>query len=212
MIVAATMVVAGVLALQSAQALPPALPPSLKASMETVRPEPQFDGWAVAAAPESPKPRAVVYRWFTTGCPWCRRSMPALEQLRREYEPRGIRIVAVFHPKPPAPVDVLAVAAAAKSLGFNGPVAIDQDWSELGRLAGPPGGLSATSVTLVLDGKRRLRHAHKGPVLHPSDDPARARADAGYKALRQALERLAGPPAATEDENLGHPPLAGASP
>ena len=176
------------------------LPPALKKTINTIRPKPQFDGWAVPMNRPDKALRAVVYRWFTSGCPWCRRSLPALEQLRQEFGPRGIQVVAVFHPKPPSPVVGSTAAATGRALGFNGPVAIDEDWSELGRLAGAPGGLSATSVTLVLDPQRRLVHAHRGPEFYPSDDPRKARADAGYRALRGALEQLGAPEQAPASE------------
>jgi len=174
---------------------PASLPPALKKTINTVRPAPQFDGWAtpVRVETDAPPPRAVVYRWWTTSCPWCRRSLPALEQLRMDYAARGVQVVAVFHPKGLTRLTPEAVAVEAKALGFHGAVAIDTDWSELGRLAGPPGNLSATSVTLVLDQARRMVHAHRGPAFCPSADLALARENAGYVALQQALERLASP-------------------
>ncbi len=171
------------------------LPPSLVKSINTVRPVPQFDGWATPMRidADAPPPRGIVYRWWTIECPWCRQSLPALEQLRKDYASRGIQVVAVFHPKPPRPIAPEAIAAEAKALGFNGPVAIDADWSELERLVGAPSGLSATSVTVVLDSSRRMAHAHKGPVFFPSADVSKARENAGYVGLQQAVERLATP-------------------
>jgi len=182
----------------------PTLPESLRAVMHTRRPAPAFDAWAVPVSRDSPaKPSATVYRWWTDSCPWCEQSLPALEQLRTPAERAGVRMIAVYHPKPPRPVDPAQVAAWAKAKGWHGPVLIDQDWSELEKLAGPLKGLSATSVTLVLDPQRRLRHAHAGPVLFPSEKPQDAGLNAGFLGLKQAMQRFFRPDGQT---GLDNPP------
>ena len=169
----------------------PTLPESLRTAMTTVRPTPTFDAWAVPVAKDAgAKPRATVYRWWTDGCPWCTQSLPALESLRKRAESAGVRMIAVYHPKPPGDVDPAQVRAWAQAKGWKGPVAIDLDWSELQKMAGPLKGLSATSVTLVLDPDRRLRHAHAGPVLFPSEKLRDAVSNAGFLALKRAMERF----------------------
>ena len=191
--IAAAFAVAVSLSQSPPSAPPVSLPPSLAKSINTVRPVPQFDGWATPmhSDADAPPPRGIVYRWWTIECPWCRQSLPALEQLRKDYASRGIQFVAVFHPKPPRPIAPETIAADAKALGFNGPVAIDTDWSELKRLVGAPSGLSATSVTVVFDSSRRMVHAHKGPVLFPSSDRSKAQENDGFVKLQQAVERIA---------------------
>jgi len=186
----------------------PTLPESLRAAMHTVRPAPAFDAWAVPVAKDAPAhPRATVYRWWTDSCPWCTQSLPALEQVRKNAEPAGVRMIAVYHPKPPRMVDPAQVAAWAKAKGWHGPVVIDQDWSELEKLAGPLKGLSATSVTLVLDVQRRLQHAHAGPVLFPSEKPQDAGPNADFLAMQQALERFFTPDGQSRLDNSPAGPI-----
>jgi thiol-disulfide isomerase/thioredoxin len=171
------------------------LSPALQQTINTIRPTPQFDAWAtpLIVKEDAPPPKAVVYRWWTVGCPFCKRSLPAFEQLRKDYASRGIQFVAVFHPKGLTRLTPQEAAMKAKALGFHGAVALDLDWSELRRLAGPTGLLSATSVTLVLDGQRNMVHAHKGPGFCQSDSPRLKKENAGYVSLRAAIERIALP-------------------
>src|SRR5437868_2933321 len=49
-------------------------------------------------------PQVTLYRWWTDDCPYCEATLPAIETLRTKYEPRGLRVVAVYHAKPPRAV------------------------------------------------------------------------------------------------------------
>src|SRR5882672_5278832 len=46
----------------------------------------------------------TLYRWWTDTCPYCEATLPALEKLRKKYEAKGLKVVAVYHPKPPRDV------------------------------------------------------------------------------------------------------------
>src|SRR5688500_11984861 len=50
--------------------------------------------------------KVVVLRNFTNGCPFCVTTIPALEQIHRDFGPRGVVVLGVYHPKPPRPVTV----------------------------------------------------------------------------------------------------------
>lgn len=133
----------------------------------------------------------TLYRWWTDQCPYCRASLPAVESLRKQFGPRGLRIIAVYHPKPPRRVDDADVLATAQRLGYHGPVAIDDDWSLLREAyldTGPR--RRATSVTFLVDTEGVTRFLHPGPVFHPSDDPEDATENADYLLLRNAIEVL----------------------
>lgn len=160
----------------------------------------RFDAWLPAArdagvAPRTAAgpdeaPRTTLYRWWTDGCPFCAGSLPALEALRADSDPRRLRIVAVWHPKPPRAVSDDEVRAAAAALGWHGVIARDDDWSELRAIHPWQGALPATSASFLVDAQGRLAWMDPGPELFPSRDPRHAQADAAWRALREALVAL----------------------
>ncbi|MHC4108134.1 MAG: peroxiredoxin family protein [Planctomycetota bacterium] len=136
------------------------------------------------------QPPLTLYRWWTDTCPYCARSLPAIEQWRRKYEKQGLVVVAVYHPKPPRSVDEADVLAAAKELGYRGPIAVDEDWSKLERAYLDSGDRGATSVTFLVDRDGIIRFVHPGPVFFASDDPRFAEANADHRLLEKAIEAL----------------------
>ncbi len=143
-------------------------------------------GGVAIEEPKAPA-KATLYRWWTDSCPYCVATLPALETLHEKYADDGLRIVAVYHPKPPREINHAEVVAAARKRGFNGEVAIDQNWTNLRRAYLSAGGRRATSVSFLVDGRGFTRFLHPGPVFHPSDDPAEAQQDADYKLVEQAV-------------------------
>ena len=113
-----------------------------------------------------------------------------MEQLRQKYGPSGLEVVAVYHPKPPREVSDEAIRKAAKAIGFEGPLAMDKDWSELKRLYLSTGERGATSASFLVDHKGVIRFVHPGPDLFPSDKPQHARQDADFRALERAIQVL----------------------
>jgi thiol-disulfide isomerase/thioredoxin len=73
----------------------------------------------------------VLVRFWTTGCPFCRAAAPVLNELQRDLGPRGLRVIGIYHPKPPREVSRETVEEAARRLGFTFPVAADPDWRTL---------------------------------------------------------------------------------
>jgi len=108
--------------------------------------------------------------------------LPAIEALRVRFEPRGLRVVAVYHPKPPRDVALLTIREAADRLGYHGLIAIDRDWSELSRFYLSTGDRAATSASFLVDGDGIIRFVHPGPEIRISD-PA-------YAELQRAIERV----------------------
>jgi len=145
----------------------------------------------VGEAPNLNDARAVLVRFWTDTCPYCRASLPAVEQLRVEHGPRGLVTVGVYHPKPPREVNETIVEIAARRLGYYGPVAIDQGWESLRAIwleSGPS--RRATSASFLLDRDGRVRFVHPGPEFHPGDDPSHARCAADFTALEAEIESL----------------------
>jgi len=142
------------------------------------------------ASPVDDEPKATLYRWWTDNCPHCEASLPAIERLRRKYEDDGLRVVAVYHPKPPRSVEDDAIAAAADERGYHGAVALDRNWSALRRFYLSTGRRKATSASFLIDSDSRVRFVHPGPVFFQSDEPQFTQQNDDYRLIEQAIRRL----------------------
>jgi thiol-disulfide isomerase/thioredoxin len=150
-----------------------------------------FDRWigTNGGKPPDGSGRPVLYRWWTTGCPFCVKTLPAMDTLRARHESEGLRVVAVFHPKPPRDVPPETIRAAAKRIGFDGVVAADDSWSQLKRVwltEERP----ATSVSILVDARGVIRFVHPGTQLFPSDDPKHAKENEAFRALEAAVAEV----------------------
>ena len=136
----------------------------------------------------------TLYRWWTDTCPHCEASLPALDSLREKYKDRGLKVVGVYHPKPPSKtVTEQEVHASAVSRKFNGEVVIDGDWSQLKSWWLESGQRSATSVSILVDKDGIVRFVHPGPVLFPSDDKDFAKENSDFQLLDRAIDTLLQP-------------------
>ena len=132
----------------------------------------------------------VLYRWWTDGCPFCTRTLPAIEMLRQTYGPRRLKVVAVYHPKPPGEVNDDRVLAAARRIGYHGAIAIDADWAELKRVWLSTGSRDATSVSFLVDRDGVIRFVHPGVEYFPSHDPSDRQQDSDFRLLDSAIIQL----------------------
>ncbi len=145
----------------------------------------------LGAEPPAPSDRHVtLYRWWTDTCPFCAVSLPALEKLRRQYESRSLRVVGVYHPKPPRPVADAEILNAAGRLGFHGRIAVDTDWSALAAACRGSESFEATSVSFLVDANGIVRFVHPGHALFPSDDPRHATEASDFALLENAIRAL----------------------
>ncbi|RKY20485.1 MAG: hypothetical protein DRQ55_07575 [Planctomycetota bacterium] len=146
--------------------------------------------WA-GPIPDLAKARAVLLRFWTDTCPYCRASLPALDTLRSRYAERGLVTVGVYHPKPPRAVHDAVVLVAADALGYHGPLAIDADWSALRAIwlegATPR---NATSASFLLDSEGRVRFVHPGPEFHETPSAGHEACVRDYAALDAAIDAL----------------------
>ena len=143
------------------------------------------------AAPPT-RGHAVLYRWWTDGCPFCAATLPAVETLRKMYAAQGLEVVAVYHPKPPRPVSGDFVRAAASKLGYHGTIATDEKWQALRRNWLDTGNRQATSVSFLVDSSGVIRFVHPGTEFFPSKDAECARQDEDYHAVEAAIVAVLG--------------------
>ena len=123
------------------------------------------DGAEGRPAPLATRPLTLL-RWWTNGCPHCAASLPAIAALDAKYRARGLRVVAVYHPKG-APLADPAARETARSLGFTGEVAFDDRWTKYADLRDRGDLRAATSISLLVDAAGTIRWVHPGPRLEP---------------------------------------------
>jgi len=156
-----------------------------------------FERW-IRTAPlplETLRGRVVLVRWWTDGCHYCATTLPGLEALRLRYADQGLVVIGAYHPKPPREVSDRKILAFADKLGFEGPIAVDREWSTLERywLAGHPE-RTWTSVSFLIDRAGNIRWLHGGGEYHPSSDPRHASCDLEYHKLEKTLAAVLAEP------------------
>lgn len=110
--------------------------------------------------------RVVVVRFWTVGCPFCEKSMPALEKLSQEFRDQPVTFVGAFHDKPVGSVpDMKEPMKVARAWGVTFPLAFDRDWRTLRAWYLDGHDRPATSVTLVIGKNGRVAHVDPGPVV-----------------------------------------------
>jgi len=139
--------------------------------------------------------KVVLVRFFMSAdCPYCRATAPSLNELYREFGPRGLVVVGMFTPKPrPRPTRLEEVRGYVEAYGFRFPVAVDDDWGALRRLwLDRVPDAAFTSASLLIDKRGLVRHVHAGGVF--ARDAAEAQARRDFEAMREAVERLLSEP------------------
>jgi peroxiredoxin len=126
--------------------------------------------------------KVVLVRWWTTGCPFCAATAPALNEFHAKYRGDGLVVLGFYHHKASTPLDAEAVKRGAEKLGFEFPVAIDADWRTLKRWWLDGHSRSWTSVTFLIDRKGVIRHIHPGGQY--------VRGDKAYDTLKAKIEEL----------------------
>ena len=154
----------------------------------TTPPEWQAERWLNSPPLELAKLRGsvVLVRWWTAGCPYCSTTAPALRAFDREYAPRGLKVVGMYHHKEDTPFDPAVYEATAKKYEFTFPVAFDPEWRTLESwqrdAKGQPVSTGWTSVTFLLDKQGTIRHVHPGGSY--------VEGEPGHTDMRAAIERL----------------------
>lgn len=161
----------------------------------------EFDGWlnSEPLTLEDLRGQVVLVRWWTETCPFCASSAPALRAINKQYSPRGLTVIGVYHPKADrdGPLDIARVARAVEARELDFPIAIDWDWRN-GTLAdwwltGPD--RPATSVTFLLDKSGVIQYVHPGMEYHETNASVGGSGDHAMCAvdmagIRSQIERL----------------------
>lgn len=122
----------------------------------------------------------LLVRFWTDTCPYCATSLPALEELRIEFDRAGLETLAVYHPKPkremePREEHEREMTRVAEEFGFGGGIALDPNWDSLTALwqdtALEGESRDATSFSLLFDAEGRVRYVHPGPLFRSTPDP-----------------------------------------
>lgn len=158
----------------------------------TSLPEWSLSDWANAkGAPPtlaSLRGRVVVVRFWTAGCQFCEKSLPALQKLAAELGDRPVTVIGAFHGKPDSSApDIRKPLAVARSWHVTFPIALDRQWKTLRRWWLDGHHRHATSVTFVIGKDGRVVHIHPGPVFYPTDNPAEKGMDEDYQAVKKAV-------------------------
>ncbi len=130
--------------------------------------------------------KAVLVRFWTTGCILCRHTAPALNGLHRRFRDQGLVVVGLHHPKEPEARDAAFWRATAEKYGFAFPLAQDQEWAsvnswwlERGRER------TYTSSTFLVDRAGRIAWLHPGGEFFDGEgEPGEA-----YRSLLAAVEK-----------------------
>ena len=136
------------------------------------------------------KGKVSLIRWWTDTCPFCSASLPAIENLRETFAADAFQTLAVYHPKPPRPVNAEDILSAARTLDYTGDVAIDSNWEVLDKNYLSLADRTATSVSFILDKQGIVRFVHPGPEFQKSDDVGKTQENKDYQDIKSAIEFL----------------------
>ena len=130
-------------------------------ALRTGAPAPSFQlnsmaGKAVSL--DSLKGQIVLVNFWASWCGPCRKEMPILEQLNRQYRGKGVTLVGVnVEPDSAAATDWLKATPVSFPILFD----VDSKVSKLYQVEGMPN-------TVILDRKGNVRYIHRG--YRPGDE------------------------------------------
>ena len=133
--------------------------------------------------------KAVLLRFWTAGCSLCTQTAPALNELWAKYRDRGLVVIGVHHPKSADARNGAVVLGAARTLGFQFPVAKDDEWATLKAYGVGTRFQRFTSVSVLIDARGIIRWVHPGGEYHPGGGPEHRSCNEGYEGLKAAIER-----------------------
>jgi len=105
---------------------------------------------------ESLRGKVVVVNFWATWCPYCRKEMPAIQSFYRDYQAKGVEVLALSLDDDPA-----KAAQYLREGGYQFPaVMANADWQ---RALGP---INQVPMTMVIDRNGHLRNKVHGQVYY----------------------------------------------
>lgn len=135
----------------------------------------RLDGWmdGKECTLQGLRGKVVLIRFWTSTCPFCAASLPALSALYQQKRSQGLEVIGLHHPKP---FGSIRSAAALKQVLLDWkvdiPVGLDNEWKTLKMCWLDQRPRSATSATLLLDRRGIIRWVHPGVEYHPDKGQA----------------------------------------
>lgn len=133
---------------------------------------PEFQGlqWinSVPITLHAMRGKAVLIRFWLSGCARCESSADALNYLYEKYGHKGLIVIGIHHPKTESTKDIEVVHDAANKLGFNFPVAQDVEWKTINSFWLGKVKRTYTSATFLIDKNGQICWLHDGGTLRMS--------------------------------------------
>lgn len=149
-----------------------------------------LSGGPVSVAQARADGSVLLMRFWLTECPYCAASAPALNEMHQRYAERGLVVVGIHHPKSERARNPDFVRAAAKDLGFDFAVGIDDEWKTVRAYGVGTAFRSFTSVSFLIDKTGVIRWVHDGGEFHRGGGQGHERCNAALESLERALGPL----------------------
>lgn len=130
----------------------------------------------------------VFIRFWTDACPFCARTMPAIQQLASEFRDQPVRFIGIYLSDRRAsdrPWNSAVKTAGAWGVTF--PIAYDRKWQTAFPWWGLDHPRSPTFASFVIDPAGKIAYVHPAPEFHPSDEPEHAQCDRDFQSIREAI-------------------------
>jgi len=136
--------------------------------------------------------KLVLLRFWLVDCGYCKATAPALNELHERYASRGLTVVGIHHPKSDAARDLERVRRTARELGFEFPVAHDDEWPTVRAYGVGSAFKRFTSVSVLVDRDGRIAWVHDGGEFHRGGSAGHEDCNRAFDTLDGEIERRVG--------------------
>ncbi|MDA2923600.1 redoxin domain-containing protein [Acidobacteria bacterium AH-259-L09] len=131
--------------------------------------------------------KVVLIQFWLMECPFCANTAPALNELYEDYASEGLVVIGVHHPKSEFARDAERIRRAARRLGFQFPVAHDNEWKTINTYwTGVRRSFTSSSFLIDKSGTIRWVH-HGGEYYRQGRNPCEIEA---FHSLERAIKQL----------------------
>ena len=130
----------------------------------------------------------ILIRFWLVDCPLCESTAPSLVNLYNRYKDEGFLVIGIHHPKSEETRDPDLVLNRARALGFEFPIAQDNDWRVLKSYWLNGKNRSYTSTSFLIDKKGVIRFIHDGGEFYEGEDNLEA--NNAFLAMENKIKEL----------------------